>query len=126
MGEGMGKSEASISDDIVPVAQPVPGPSRVKARRLQKRHASSRFKLTFLGVEHTPVNWSLGGILVGDKHPHTTVGTITEGFLDILGHPGRFPIRIELVRRDERTREIAFRFIEPSPALLGALARLEE
>jgi hypothetical protein len=122
----MGKGEASASDDIVPAHQPVQGPSRVKERRLQKRHTSSRMKLTFLGVEHKPANWSLGGILVADRHPHTTVGTITEGFLDIVGHPGRFPIRIELVRRDLRTREIAFRFIEPSSALLNALSRLEE
>ena len=122
----MGKSEPSISDDVVPVSQPVPGPSRVKERRLQKRHTSSRMKLTFLGVEHTPVNWSLGGILVADRHPHATVGTITEGFLDILGQPGRFAVRVELVRRDKRTREIAFRFIEPTPALISALSRLQE
>ncbi len=121
----MGKSEASISDDFVLAPQPVPGPSRVKERRLQKRHTSSRMKLTFLGVEHTPVNWSLGGILVADKHPHTAVGTITEGFLDILGQPGRFAVRVELVRRDKRSREIAFRFIEPTPGLLNALSRLE-
>ena len=122
----MGKSETSISEGVMPVHQPVPGPSRVKERRVQKRRTSCRMKLTFLGVEHTPANWSLGGVLVADKHPHTTVGTITEGFLDILGHPGRFPIRIELVRRDKRTREIAFRFIEPSTGLLRALAQLEE
>jgi hypothetical protein len=121
----MGKNEASICDDIVPAHQPVPGPSRVKERRLQTRHTSLRMKVTFLGVEHKPVNWSRGGVLVADKHPHTTVGTITEGFLDILGQPGRFPIRIELVRRDKRTREIAFRFIEPSTGLLNALSRLE-
>ncbi len=122
----MGKSEASISDDFVLAPQPVPGPSRVKERRLQKRHTSSRMKLTCLGVEYTPVNWSLGGILVADRHPHTGVGTITEGFLDILGQPGRFAVRVELVRRDKRSREIAFRFIEPSPGLLAALSRLEE
>jgi hypothetical protein len=122
----MGKSEVSMSDDIAPAHQPVPGPSRIKERRLQTRHTSLRMKVTFLGVEQTPANWSLGGILVADRHPHTTVGTIMEGFLDILGHPGRFPIRIELVRRDKRARQIAFRFVEPSPGLLNALSRLEE
>jgi len=47
-------------------------------------------------------------------------------FLSILGIPGRFAIRIELVRRDKRTREIAFRFVEPSQALVDTLARLAE
>jgi len=78
-------------------------------------------KLTFLGAEHEPLNWSLGGFLVADKHPHVSIGTTAEGFADIIGHQGRFAIRVELVRRDKRTKEIAFRFIEPSPALLKAL-----
>lgn len=101
----------------------VPPPSRLHERRQQKRHTLPRLKLTFLGAEHAPVSWSLGGFLVADSHPEKAVGLTTEGFLDVLGHPGRFAIRIELVRRDKRTREIAFRFLDPSKALLDALAR---
>jgi hypothetical protein len=82
--------------------------------------------VTFLGAEHEPVNWSLGGFLISDCHPHTPIGTTTAGFLDIFGVPGRFAIRLELVRRDKRTREIAFRFVDPSPAMLEALARVAE
>jgi hypothetical protein len=91
----MGNSEVSIPADIMPMHQPVSRPYRVKERRLQKRNISSRFKLTCLGVEHPPVNWSLGGILVAGRHPRTDVGTIIEAFLDILAHPRRFAIRLE-------------------------------
>jgi hypothetical protein len=82
--------------------------------------------VTFLGAVHEPVNWSLGGFLIADSHPHTPVGTTTAGFLDIFGVPGRFAIHVELVRRDKRTREIAFRFVDPSPAMLDALTRVAE
>ena len=123
----MGKHDSSISTEIVSVLQTtVPGPSRVKERRLQKRHTRPRFKVTFLGAEHEPVNWSLGGFLIADSHPHTPIGTTSDGFLDIYGHPGRFAIRLELVRRDKRSREIAFRFIDPSRAMLDALTRVAE
>lgn len=127
LGEGMGKHESPVSPEVVSTLQTaVPGPSRVKERRLQKRRAPPRWKVTFLGAEHEPVNWSLGGFLISDSHPHTPIGTTTDGFLDIFGVPGRFAIRIELVRRDKRTREIAFRFIDPSPAMLDALGRIAE
>jgi hypothetical protein len=125
--QGMGKHESSISTEIVSQLQmAVPGPSRVKERRIEKRLTVPRWKVTFLGAEHEPVNWSLGGFLIADSHPHTPIGTITDGFLDINGLPGRFAIRIELVRRDKRTREIAFRFIDPSRAMLDAIARVAE
>jgi hypothetical protein len=104
----------------------IPRPSPVEERRRHKRQTSQRLKLTFLGADQEPVDWSLGGFLVGDRHPHTAVGTITSGFLSIRGHNGRFRICVELVRRDKRTREIAFRFIAPSQALLGALTRIAE
>ena len=104
----------------------VPGPSRLTEKRAHKRHVSQRLKLTFLGADHDPVNWSLGGFLVADRHPHAEIGTTAAGFLNVRGHDGRFAIRVELVRRDKRTREIAFRFIDPSPALLDALVRIAE
>lgn len=104
----------------------VPGPSRASEKRAHKRHKSQRLKLTFLGADHEPVNWSLGGFLVADCHPHAAIGTTAAGFLNIRGQDGRFAIRVELVRRDKRAKEIAFRFIDPSPALLRALARIAE
>ena len=119
----MSKSAISPSPDTSSVIAAVPGLLRVKERRNHKRYASPLLKVTFLGAEHETLNWSLGGVLVADSHPHTPVGATADGFLDILGHPGRFALRLELVRRDKRTKEIAFRFIEPSAALLNALSR---
>jgi len=123
----MSKHEASISPDSVALLHTaVPGPTRLKERRGHKRRDSLRMKLTFLGAEHDATNWSLGGFLVKDTHPDTPIGTTADGFLSIVGLPGRFAIRIELVRRDKRAREIAFRFIDPSQALTDALKRLAE
>ena len=123
----MSKHEASISADSVALLHTtVPGPTRLKERRGHKRRNTLRMRLTFLGAEHDATNWSLGGFLVKDTHPDTPIGTTAAGFLSVLGIPGRFGIRIELVRRDKRTREIAFRFVEPSQALVDTLARLAE
>ena len=123
----MSKHEASISVDSVALLHTaVPGPTRLKERRGHKRRNTLRMRLTFLGAEHDATNWSLGGFLVKDTHPDTPIGTTAAGFLSIIGIPGRFGIRIELVRRDKRTREIAFRFVEPSQALVDTLARLAE
>ena len=123
----MSKHEASISADSVALLHTaVPGPTRLKERRGHKRRNTLRMRLTFIGAEHDATNWSLGGFLVKDTHPDTPIGTTAAGFLSILGIAGRFGIRIELVRRDKRTREIAFRFVEPSQALVDTLARLAE
>jgi hypothetical protein len=123
----MGKHEAAISQETVELLHTaVPGPTRLKERRRHKRHDTQQMRLTFLGADHDAVNWSLGGFLVKDTHPEAPVGTAAAGFLSIVGIPGRFAVRIELVRRDKRTREIAFRFVEPSQALVDALARLAE
>ena len=123
-GENMRNSAALMPYNTLSAVQAVPAPSSVKERRLQKRHTSSRMKLTFLGVEHKPLNWSLGGVLVADSLPRASIGTTADGFIEVIGRPGRIAIRVELARRDKRTKEIAFRFIDPSPALLNAL--LEE
>ncbi|MGH6798856.1 MAG: hypothetical protein ACREDI_10815 [Roseiarcus sp.] len=123
----MSKHEPSMPPETVSVLHTaVPRPSRLHERRLHKRHISSRLKLIFLGAEYEPISWSLGGFLVADSHPHTAIGTIAAGFLNVQGQPGRFAIRVELVRRDKRTREIAFRFLDPSRALLDALTRIAE
>jgi hypothetical protein len=126
----MGKHEAAISPETLALLHTtVPGPTRLKERRHHKRRDSSRLKLmklTFLGAEHDATNWSLGGFLVKDTHPDTPIGTTAEGFLSIVGMPGRFAIHVELVRRDKRGREIAFRFVGPSQSLVDTLTRLIE
>ena len=123
----MGKHEVAIADDTDELLHAaVPGPTRVKDRRRHKRHASLKMKLTFLGADHDAVNWSVGGVLVKDMHPHAPIGTVALGFLSIIGAPGRFAVRLELVRRDKRMREIAFRFVDPSQALTSTLTRLAE
>jgi hypothetical protein len=99
----------------------VPEPSQLSEKRLHKRYVSEQFTLTFLGADHTPINWSLGGFLVADRHPHTAIGTVTSGFLSIRAYSWRLRFSAELVRRDEPTRETAFRFINPSRALVDAL-----
>jgi len=122
-GENMAKSNVwSLPDDLFRIAQELPAPAIIKDRRQHKRHQSARMKLTFLGAEHGPINWSLGGFLIADKLPQLPDGTVTEGFVEIVGQVGRFAVRVELVRRDKRSKRIAFAFIEPSPALLDALA----
>lgn len=123
----MGKHEAAIARDTVErLHTAVPGPTRLRDRRRHKRRRSLAMTLTFLGADHEAFNWSVGGFLVKDTHPEIPVGTAAEGFLSIVGSPGRFAVRIELVRRDKREREIAWRFVEPSQALMDALTRLSE
>lgn len=95
-------------------------------RRIHKRSAAERIVVTFLGADHEPASWSAAGFRTGDRHPHMAIASVTEGFLTIRGHGGRFPIRIELVRRDPESGEVAFRFVNPTPALLKALSLITE
>lgn len=104
----------------------VPGPSQAGERRGSKRYVSQQIKLTFLGVDHVAVNWSLGGVLVDDRHPHLALATSVSGIMTVRGCEGRFRFSAELVRRDERTKELAFRFVNPSRALLDVLTRITE
>ena len=123
----MGKHEVAIAQDTIErLHTAVPGPTRLRDRRRHKRRRSLAMRLTFLGADHDAFNWSVGGFLVKDTHPETPIGTATEGFLSIVGSQGRFAVRIELVRRDKRARETAWRFIEPSQGLLNTLTRLAE
>lgn len=112
--------------NISALKQAVPGPSQTGERRGNKRFVSQQIKLTFLGVDHVALNWSLGGILVDDRHPRLALGTSVSGIMIVRGCEGRFRFSAELVRRDERTKELAFRFINPSRALLEILARITE
>jgi hypothetical protein len=91
-------------------------------RRTNKRFNSQQIKLTFLGVDHVAINWSLGGVLVEDRHSHLAIGTDVSGVMTAKGFDGNFRFSAELVRRDTRTKELAFRFVKPSAALLKVLA----
>ena len=91
-------------------------------RRLHQRYLSQRITVTFLGADHEPISWSAAGFLTADTHPLSQVAYEAEGFLTVRGRSGRYPMRIELIRRDPHTAEIAFRFVDPSPSLLAALA----
>ena len=102
----------------------VPGPSEPGEKRNKKRFGSQQIKLTFLGVDHVAINWSLGGILVEDRHPHLAIGTGVSGIMTARGIDGHFRFSAEFVRRDARTKELAFRFINPSKALLDVLMRI--
>jgi hypothetical protein len=104
----------------------VPEPSQTGEKRSSKRFVSQQIKLTFLGVDHIAVNWSLGGVLVDDRHPHLALGATVSGVMVVRGCEGRFRFSAELVRRDERTKELAFRFVNPSRALLDVLTRITE
>jgi hypothetical protein len=123
----MGRHEAAMATDTIErLHTAVPEPTRLKNRRRHKRRRSLAMRLTFLGADHDAFNWSVGGFLVKDTHPETPIGTATEGFLTLVGSPGRFAVRIELVRRDKREKETAWRFIEPSQGLVNTLTRLAE
>ncbi len=95
-------------------------------RRSQKRRVSGHIKLTFMGVEHTALNWSQDGVLLADRHPDLPEGTKIDGVLTVAGYDGRYRFSAELVRRDVRTKEVALRFIDPSKALLETIARINE
>jgi hypothetical protein len=111
--------------NVTPLSTAVPGPSTVE-RRSNKRFHSQQIKLTFLGFEHVAINWSLGGVLVEDRHPRLAIGTDISGVMTVRGAEGRFRFSATLVRRDAKTKELAFQFINPSPSLLDVLSRINE
>lgn len=104
----------------------VPGQPPKGERRLHKRYAPDEISLTFLGVDHPVLNWSPEGVLVADRHPELAIGTSVSGVLSVRGYSGRFRFSAELLRRDARTKETAFRFVNPSRAVLDALSRISE
>jgi hypothetical protein len=108
-----------------PLGAAVPGPSQTD-RRHNKRFQSQQIKITFLGFEYVAINWSLGGVLVEDRHPNLAVGTDISGVMIVRGIEGRYRFAATLVRRDARTKELAFQFISPSPSLLDVLNRINE
>ena len=113
-------------NNILPLEADVPGPSHLGEKRSGKRLHSEQVTLTFLGVDHLALNWSLGGVLVDDCHPRLALGTSVSGIMTVRGSDGRYRFSAELVRRDERTKELAFRFVYPSPSLIDVLKRVTE
>jgi hypothetical protein len=111
--------------NVSPLKTALPAPSEGE-RRTNKRYLSKQIKVTFLGCDHVALNWSLGGVLVEDRHPRLAVGTSISGIMVVRGTEGRFRFSAELVRRDARTKELAFRFLNPSRALLDVLGRITE
>ena len=98
----------------------------VGERRARKRRVSSQLKLTFLGVEHAALNWSQDGVMLVDRHPDVPIGTKLDGILTVAGYDGRYRFSAELVRRDKRAQEVGLRFVNPSRALLDAMAKITE
>jgi hypothetical protein len=112
-----------VQDNVSPLK---PDPIFAGERRAHRRHNSDQVRLTFLGADHVALNWSLSGVLVADRHPRVPVGARIEGVLTVGSFNGRFKFAAELVRRDTRARETAWRFINPSRALTDVLARLAD
>jgi hypothetical protein len=90
-------------------------------RRAHRRSRSEQIRLTFLGADHVPLNWSEGGALIADRHPDLEVGAIIAGILIIGPNSLRFRFSAEVIRRDPQTKQLAIQFIDPSPALSHAL-----
>ena len=112
-------------ENISTLKSTVPGASQGE-RRANTRLDSQQIKLTFLGVDHVAINWSMAGVLVADRHPHLADGTAVSGIMTVRGIEGRFRFSATFVRRDVRTKELAFAFVDPSRALLEVLTQITE
>ena len=118
--------DASRPKTNVSPLKPAGSPLSAGERRAHKRFVSGQIKLVFLGAEHSALNWSLDGVLLDDKHPSLAIGTTVSGVMTVRGSEGRFRFSAELMRRDARTKEVAFRFLNPSQALQDVLTRITE
>ena len=113
-------------DNVSPLKPGVEEPLFAGERRARPRHTSHQVKLTFLGADHIALNWSQDGVLVSDRHPRVPVGARIEGVLTVGSFDGRYKFAAELVRRDARSHEAAWRFIKPSHALIEVLTRITD
>jgi|SRR5690242_5985135 hypothetical protein len=70
------------------VALPTAAPEIPKAaeRRATARFTSERVKLTFLGADHIPHNWSIDGVLVDDRHPNIEMDGVVVGILSAMAY----------------------------------------
>src|SRR5215472_5660342 len=69
-------------------------------RRAYRRSRAEQLRLTFLGADHLPLNWSESGALIEDRHPDLEVGTVIKGVLIFGPNSVRYRFSAELVRRD--------------------------
>jgi len=122
--QGAAMEARRSTDNVSLLKTDVPGPSQAGEKRFKRRFALQQIKVTFLGFDHVAINWSLGGFLVEDRHPRLELGTSVSGVLAVRGTEGRFRFSAEFVRRDVRTKDLAFRFVNPSKALLDVLMRI--
>ena len=88
-------------------------------RRAHKRSRAEQLRLTFLGADHLPINWSESGALIEDRHPDLEVGTVVDGVLIFGPHSLRYRFSAEVVRRD--AKHIAIQFVNLSSSLRDAL-----
>ncbi len=88
--------------------------------RRDRRYLLPPVTVTFDDVDYSAVNWSLGGCLLANA-PRFDLGAQISGLLRIGGE--MFPITAETVRRDRVAKTMAFRFVAPTAAMVGALDR---
>ena len=93
---------------------------RLEARR-DRRYAQPLLTVAIDGQDYASDNWSLGGFQLTAKLPGEP-GTLVTGMLRIEGADG-FSFSAAVVRRDEETGVIAFRFHNLSPLAVGKLDR---
>jgi hypothetical protein len=98
-----------------------PAPRSIE-RRAHQRSRAEQLRLTFLGADHAPLNWSEGGALIEDRHPELEVGAVIKGVLIFGPNSLRYRFAAEVVRRDAAAKKIAIHFIDPSPSLRHALS----
>ena len=93
---------------------------RQEARR-DRRYARPLLTVAIDGQDYASDNWSLGGFQLTAKLP-VEPGALVTGTLRIEGAEG-FSFSAAVVRRDEATGIIAFRFHDLSPLAVGKLDR---
>jgi hypothetical protein len=91
-----------------------------KEMRRDRRYAVPAVAVTVGGTEYRARNWSLGGLLL-ESGPKVAVGGRVTGQLRVVDREDAFAVTAEAVRRDRDAGLLACRFLEPSPAMVGAL-----
>jgi hypothetical protein len=90
-----------------------------KDMRRDRRHIAPPLTVRVVGRRYVTRNWSLGGFLL-DEAPPLDVGAQLIGQILLPSGP-TIQILAEAIRRDEAAGTLAFRFINPTPALVIAL-----
>ncbi len=90
--------------------------------RRDRRYVLPPITVTIAGHKYAVVDWSLGGFQPVGELP-VVIGQQVDGTVSIEGKDAAYAFTAEAVRHDEVTNGFGFRFIEPSPLLIGALDR---